>query len=156
MSLGATSSIINMIKVQYSFRCGTIDRCPAASCGVIHSAEPQPKLLPNYYRTVTRLLFLYGMMEQTESPGRTVAVETNVLIAYVTPPGTPSTGLSSPLGRRAGSNTQGVIDDSVHSPMSARSRATPVRWSDPRLKAEGVRIRTTQLTKIGSPLPVFV
>jgi hypothetical protein len=36
MSFGATSSIINMIKMQYSFRCGTIDRCPAASCGVIH------------------------------------------------------------------------------------------------------------------------
>ena len=52
------------------------------------------------------------------------ALETNLLIAHVTPPGTPSPGLSSPHSKRAGFDTQGVIDDMQHWLMSAGSRGT--------------------------------
>jgi hypothetical protein len=44
----------------------------------------------------------------------TGARETKVLIAHVTPPGTPSPGLSNPHRSGAGFDTQGIIDDRLH------------------------------------------
>jgi hypothetical protein len=54
----------------------------------------------------------------------TGARETNVLIAHVTPPGTPSPGLSNPHSSGAGFHAQGAIDERLHRTMSAGSRGT--------------------------------